>query len=148
MRNTETVLVNQLKKILKNEKRKNLPSKLGIQGSPNYHSSIQGYNLVVGMIQGLGWRNLVHNNLERLEILMKPESYYYLNIELLKKIIDTPNDMDLLNKFKGYCFSNFHRYVLDTQKVLYNVSQGRFFDKTDIPKEKWKDSWSKKTYLW
>ena len=68
--------------------------------------------------------------------------------ELLGPIIKNPDDMDLLNQFEGYCFTNFHRYVLDTQRVLYNVSQGRFYDKTDIPKDKWKDSWSKKTYLW
>ena len=68
--------------------------------------------------------------------------------EELVELEGRPDDMDLLNQFEGYCFTNFHRYVLDTQRVLYNVSQGRFYDKTDVPKEKWKDSWSKKTYLW
>ena len=51
-------------------------------------------------------------------------------------------------KFVGFCYLNFHRYVIDTQKVLYNVSQGRFFDKTPIPGNKWKDKWSQKTFIW
>ena len=137
-----------MKNILREEKKKKLPSKLGIQGSPKYHPLILGYNMVVGMIEGTGWRNIVDENIMRIERQMNEESGRYLVKELLGPIIKNPDDMDLLNQFEGYCFTNFHRYVLDTQRVLYNVSQGRFYDKTDIPKEKWKDSWSKKTYLW
>ena len=148
MRNTETLLVDKLRNILREEKKKKLPSKLGIQGSPKYHPLILGYNMVVGMIEGMGWRNIVDENIMRIERQMNEESGRYLVKELLGPIIKNPDDMDLLNQFEGYCFTNFHRYVLDTQRVLYNVSQGRFYDKTDIPKEKWKDSWSKKTYLW
>ena len=84
----------------------------------------------------------------RIERQMTEDSFEYLVKELLTELRMNPNNMDLLNQFEGYCFTNFHRYVLDTQRVLYNVSQGRFYDKTDIPKEKWKDSWSKKTFLW
>ena len=148
LRNTETVLVNQLKKILRSEKRKKLPSKLGIQGSPNYHSTILGYNLIVGMIEGNGWKKVVEeDNLGRVEYLMSENNYEVLD-QFLRDLMNDPNDMDSFGKFEGFCFSHLNRYILDTQRVLYNVSQGRFFDKTDIPKDKWKDSWSKKTYLW
>ena len=51
-------------------------------------------------------------------------------------------------EFEGFCFFNLHRYILDTQRVLYNVSQGRFFDRTEIPKGKWKDKWSPKSFTW
>ena len=104
--------------------------------------------MVVGMIEGMGWKNIVYNNLGRIERQMKEDSYEYLEEDLLRPLLNDPNDMEKYHPFEGFCFSNFHRYVLDTQRVLYNVSQGRFYDKTDIPKEKWKDSWSKKTYLW
>ena len=148
LRNTETVLVNQLKKILSNEKRINLPSKLGIQGKPNYHSTILGYNLIVGIIEGNGWKKVLEeDNLKRLKNLISDENYNTL-VSHLKDLKDDPNDIDSFGRFEGFCFSHLNRYVLETQRVLYNVSQGRFFDKTDIPKEKWKDSWSKKTYLW
>jgi len=123
IRNTETVLVNQVREILRGRKTKNLPSKMGVQGKPNYHPSIIGYNLIVGMIQGKNWEKLVEDNLTRIEIVSK-------------------------NEFEGFCFSNLHRYILDTQRVLYNVSQGRFFDKTEIPKGKWKSKWSPKLYTW
>ena len=144
LRNNETVLVNQLKKVLKGENRKNLPSKLGIQGQPNYHSSILGYNLIVGMIQGQDWEKLVGDNLERIEILSE-DNYEQLDIfmrDFMKK------DYTHKDKFVGFCFSNLHRYILDTQRVLYNVCEGRFFDKTQIPKGKWKSSWSPKLYTW
>ena len=39
-------------------------------------------------------------------------------------------------------------YILDTQRVLYNVSQGIFYDKTEIPKGMWKGKWSPKLYTW
>ena len=144
IRNTETVLLNQLKKILKGRKTKNLPSKMGVQGKPNYHSSIIGYNLIVGMIQGKNWEKLVEDNLTRIEIVSK-DNYEELDTFLrgfMKK------DYTFKNEFEGFCFSNLHRYILDTQRVLYNVSQGRFYDKTEIPKGKWKGKWSPKLYTW
>ncbi len=66
IRNTETVLVNQVREILRGRKTKNLPSKMGVQGKPNYHPSIRGYNLIVGMIQGKDWEKLVDDNLTRM----------------------------------------------------------------------------------
>jgi len=144
IRNTETVLVNQLKKILKGRKTTNLPAKMGVQGKPNYHSSIIGYNLIVGMIQGKNWEKLVYENLNRIELVSK-ENYEELDgfmRDFMKK------DYTFKNEFEGFCFSNLHRYILDTQKVLYNVSQGRFFDKTQIPEGKWKTKWSPKLYTW
>ena len=104
--------------------------------------------MVVSMIEGMGWKNIVEDNLLRIERQMRPETFKRFEEDLLERLMIDPDDMELLNEFEGFCFSNFHRYVLDTQRVLYNVSQGRFYDKTDIPKDKWKDSWSKKTYLW
>ena len=144
IRNTETVLLNQLKKILKGRKTTNLPSKMGVQGKPNYHPSIIGYNLIVGMIQGKNWEKLVEDNLTRIEIVSK-DNYEELDVFLrgfMKK------DYTFKNEFEGFCFSNLHRYILDTQRVLYNVSQGRFYDKTEIPKGKWKGKWSPKLYTW
>ena len=127
IRNTETVLLNQLKKILKGRKTKNLPSKMGVQGKPNYHPSIIGYNLIVGMIQGKNWEKLVYDNLTRIEIVSK-DKYEELDgfmRDFMKK------DYTFKNEFEGFCFTNLHRYILDTQRVLYNVSQGRFYDKTE-----------------
>ena len=145
IRNTETVLVNQLKKILKGRKTKNLPSKMGVQGKPNYHSSIIGYNLIVGMIQGDDWEKVVKDNLGRIEGLMSKD-----NIEVIEGHFDMVNEgnYSFRDEFLGFCFSNLHRYILDTQRVLYNVSQGRFYDKTEIPKGKWKGKWSPKLYTW
>ena len=145
IRNTETVLVNQLKKILKGRKTKNLPSKMGVQGKPNYHPSIIGYNLIVGMIQGKNWEKLVDDNLTRIELVSSKDTYEDLDVFMrgfMKK------DYTFKNEFEGFCFSNLHRYILDTQRVLYNVSQGRFYDKTEIPKGKWKGKWSPKLYTW
>ena len=144
IRNTETVLLNQLKKILKGRKTKNLPSKMGVQGKPNYHSSIIGYNLIVGMIQGKNWEKLVDDNLTRIELVSSKDTYEDLDVFMrgfMKK------DYTFKNEFEGFCFSNLHRYILDTQRVLYNVSQGRFYDKTEI-KGKWKSKWSPKLYTW
>ena len=145
IRNTETVLVNQLKKILKGRKTTNLPSKMGVQGKPNYHSSIIGYNLIVGMIQGDDWEKVVKDNLGRIEGLMSKD-----NIEVIEGHFDMVNEgnYSFRDEFLGFCFSNLHRYILDTQRVLYNVSQGRFYDKTEIPKGKWKGKWSPKLYTW
>ena len=144
IRNTETVLLNQLKKILKRRKTKNLPSKMGVQGKPNYHSSIIGYNLIVGMIQGDDWEKVVKDNLGRIEGLMSKD-----NIEVIEGHFDMVNEgnYSFRDEFLGFCFSNLHRYILDTQRVLYNVSQGRFYDKTEI-KGKWKSKWSPKLYTW
>ena len=144
IRNTETVLLNQLKKILKRRKTKNLPSKMGVQGKPNYHPSIIGYNLIVGMIQGKNWEKLVDDNLTRIELVSSKDTYEDLDVFMrgfMKK------DYTFKNEFEGFCFSNLHRYILDTQRVLYNVSQGRFYDKTEI-KGKWKSKWSPKLYTW
>ena len=145
IRNTETVLLNQLKKILKGRKTKNLPSKMGVQGKPNYHSSIIGYNLIVGMIQGDDWEKVVKDNLGRIEGLMSKD-----NIEVIEGHFDMVNEgnYSFRDEFLGFCYSNLHRYILDTQRVLYNVSQGRFYDKTEIPKGKWKGKWSPKLYTW
>ena len=145
IRNTETVLVNQLKKILKGRKTKNLPSKMGVQGKPNYHSSIIGYNLIVGMIHGDDWEKVVKDNLGRIEGLMSKD-----NIEVIEGHFDMVNEgnYSFRDEFLGFCYSNLHRYILDTQRVLYNVSQGRFYDKTEIPKGKWKGKWSPKLYTW
>ena len=145
LRNTETVLVNQLKKILRSLNRKNLPSSKGVMGKPNYHSSILGYNFIVGMIQGEDWEKIVGDNLYRMDGLMSGDNYEIIE-EFLRNFME--GDYSFKGEFEGFCYSNLHRYVLDTQKVLYNVSQGRFFDKTDIPKNKWKDKWSQKTFIW
>ena len=144
LRNTETVTINQIKKILKNQNRKNLPSSKGILGKPNYHSSILGYNFIVGMIQGDDWEKVMKDNSGRVKSLTK-ENYEEFEMflgEFMK------GDYSFRDEFDGFCYLNFHRYILDTQKVLYNVSQGRFFDKTPIPKNKWKDKWSQKTFIW
>jgi len=145
IRNTETVLVNQVREILRGRKTKNLPSKMGVQGKPNYHPSIIGYNLIVGMIQGKNWEKLVDDNLTRIELVSSKDTYEDLDVFMrgfMKK------DYTFKNEFEGFCFSNLHRYILDTQRVLYNVSQGRFYDKTEIPKGKWKGKWSPKLYTW
>ena len=144
IRNTETVLLNQLKKILKGRKTKNLPSKMGVQGKPNYHPSIIGYNLIVGMIQGKNWEKLVYDNLTRIEIVSKD---MYEELDGFMRAF-MKGDYTFKNEFEGFCFTNLHRYILDTQRVLYNVSQGRFYDKTEIPKGKWKGKWSPKLYTW
>ena len=107
LRNTETVLVNQVKKILRGRKTKNLPSKMGVQGKPNYHPSIIGYNLIVGMIQGKNWEKLVYDNLTRIEIVSE-NTYEELDSfmrDFMKK------DYTFKNEFEGYCFSNPHRYI-------------------------------------
>ena len=158
LRNTETVLVNQYKKLLKDRKSKIQSSNVSVQGKPNYHSSILGYNMTVSMIQGNGWRKIVEDeNLARIEILMKEENYNDLDQHLKsikpESIERVAKEMQadisfVIGEFEGYCFANLHRYILDTQRVLFNVSQGRFFDKTDLPKDKWKDKWSPKTYTW
>ena len=57
-------------------------------------------------------------------------------------------DMSQFGEFEGFCYSNLHRYIIRTQRILFNVSQGRFYDETDLPQTKWKESWGKKTYLW
>ena len=73
----------------------------------------------------------------------------YSLIELKSYLKDfNDGEMSELDQFEGFCFKNFNRYILDTQKVLYNVSQGRFFDKTQIPEGKWKTKWSHKLYNW
>ena len=145
IRNTETVLVNQVREILRGRKTKNLPSKMGVQGKPNYHPSIIGYNLIVGMIQGDDWEKVVKDNLGRIEGLMSKD-----NIEVIEGHFDMVNEgnYSFRDEFLGFCFSNLHRYILDTQRVLYNVSQGGFYDKTEIPKGKWKGKWSPKLYTW
>jgi len=167
LRNTEIVLVNQLKKILKGENRKNLPSSMGIQGSPNYHPLILGYNMTVGRIEGEDWIKVCNRmeNLGRMEELLKKKettvkSEWFSEEDTYKDFTDkgkelnvflrelNKGDLSELDEFEGFCYSNLHRYIINTQKVLYNVSQGRFFDKTDIPKNKWKDKWSQKTFIW
>ena len=167
IRNTETVLVNQLKKILKGENRKNLPSTLGIQGKPNYHPLILGYNMTVGRIEGEDWLKTCNRmeNLGRIDELLKKKEYmsrskwgddeefqkdYTDNSKELNDLLKELNGGDLSNsnEFEGFCFTNLHRYILNTQKVLFNVSQGRFFDKKDVPLNKWKKSWSKNTFTW
>ena len=145
LRNTETVLVNQLKKILRSLNRKNLPSSKGVMGKPNYHSSILGYNFIVGMIHGEDWEKIVGDNLYRMDGLMSGDNYEIIE-EFLRNFME--GDYSFKGEFEGFCYSNLHRYVLDTQKVLYNVSQGRFFDKKDVPINKWKKSWSKNTFTW
>ena len=145
LRNTETVLVNQLKKILRSLNRKNLPSSKGVMGKPNYHSSILGYNFIVGMIHGEDWEKIVGDNLYRMDGLMSGDNYEIME-EFLRNFME--GDYSFKGEFEGFCYSNLHRYVLDTQKVLYNVSQGRFFDKKDVPINKWKKSWSKNTFTW
>ena len=169
LRNTESVLKNQLSEILKGEKRKDLPSSLSIQGSPNYHPLILGYNMTIGRIEGEDWIKICNRmeNLGRMEELLKKKEVMgksdewedgavKLKKETSNKISELDRYLKDLNKgvmkqfgeFEGFCFSNLHRYILDTQRVLYNVPQGRFFDKTDLPKSKWRDSWSPKTYTW
>jgi len=167
LRNNESVLKNQLSQILKKENRKNLPSNLGIQGQPNYHSSILGYNMTVGRIEGDDWITICNdvNNNGRMEELLKDRKILVTNawyeaeeftedvennFEVLEDYLKDLNNgkMSNLNQFEGFCFKTFNRYILDTQKVLYNVSQGRFFDKTQIPEGKWKSSWSPKLYTW
>ena len=149
LRNTETVLVNQLKKILRGENRKNLPSRLGIQGRPHYHTLVLGYNIIVGMIEGEDWFKTVtrDENFGRMEELLGKE---VIKENLWETIIqgirkgDTSQEVEL----EKFCYNNLHRYILRTQRVLYNVSQGRFYDDTDVSKEKWKDSWSPKSFTW
>ena len=167
LRNTETVTINQIKKILKNQNRKNLPSSKGILGKPNYHSSILGYNMTVGRIESEDWITICNNvdNLGRMEeLLKKKETTVKGSVweeddtmkdetdkikELNGYLGDLNNgDMSKLGKFEGFCYNNLHRYIINTQKVIYNVSQGRFFDKTPIPMNKWKDKWSQKTFIW
>ena len=145
LRNTETVLVNQLKKILRSLNRKNLPSSKGVMGKPNYHSSILGYNFIVGMIQGEDWEKIVGDNLYRMDGLMSGDNYEIIE-EFLRNFME--GDYSFKGEFEGFCYSNLHRYIINTQRVLYNVSQGRFFDKTPIPGNKWKDKWSQKTFIW
>ena len=145
LRNTETVLVNQLKKILRSLNRKNLPSSKGVMGKPNYHSSILGYNFIVGMIHGEDWGKIVGDNLYRMDGLMSGDNYEIME-EFLRNFME--GDYSFKGEFEGFCYSNLHRYILDTQRVLYNVSQGRFYDKTEIPKGKWKGKWSPKLYTW
>ena len=145
LRNTETVLVNQLKKILRSLNRKNLPSSKGVMGKPNYHSSILGYNFIVGMIHGEDWEKIVGDNLHRMDGLMSGDNYEIME-EFLRNFME--GDYSFKGEFEGFCYSNLHRYILDTQRVLYNVSQGRFYDKTEIPKGKWKGKWSPKLYTW
>jgi len=167
IRNTETVLLNQLKKILKGRKTKNLPPKMGVQGVPNYHPTILGYNIVVSFIEGKDWIDTLMQDeiLGRLELLFpkrivnvkkdhykggggdKDERDFMKELDSYLKLF-MKGDYSLKNEFEGFCFTNLHRYILDTQRVLYNVSQGRFFDKTEIPKGKWKSKWSPKLYTW
>ena len=167
IRNNDTILVNQLKKVLKSEKRKNLPPKMGVQGVPHYHPTILGYNLIVSMIEGKDWVDTLMQDeiLGRLEILypkktvtvkgnihdssvederdFMEELESYLKLFMKGKINDK-----FKNGFEGFCLTNLNRYILDTQRVLYNVSQGRFFDKSQIPTGKWKSKWSPKLYTW
>ena len=149
LRNTETVLVNQMKKILRGENRKNLPSRLGIQGRPHYHTLVLGYNMIVGMIEGEDWFKTVtrDENFGRMEELLGKEvvkeNLWETIIQGIRKG-DTSQEVEL----EKFCYNNLHRYILRTQRVLYNVSQGRFYDDTDIPKEKWKDKWSSRTFTW
>ena len=149
LRNTETVLVNQMKKILRGENRKNLPSRLGIQGRPHYHTLVLGYNMIVGMIEGEDWFKTVtrDENIGRMKELLDKEvvkeNLWETIIQGIRKG-DTSQEVEL----EKFCYNNLHRYILRTQRVLYNVSQGRFYDDTDIPKEKWKDKWSSRTFTW
>ena len=149
LRNTETVLVNQFKKILRGENRKNIPSRLGIQGRPHYHTLVWGYNMIVGMIEGEDWFKTVtrDENFGRMEELLDKE---VVKENLWDTIIQgiRQGDKTQLIELDKFCYSNLHRYILRTQRVLYNVSQGRFYDDTDIPKEKWKDKWSSRTFTW
>ena len=59
---------------------------------------------------------------------------------------------NLYNELTGLYYSLLNRYLLDTQRVLFNVSQGRFLDKTDIPENRWKkkpkSGWSKGINVW
>ena len=149
LRNTETVLVNQLKKILRGENRKNLPSRLGIQGRPHYHTLVLGYNMIVGMIEGEDWFKTVtrDENIGRMKELLDKEvvkeNLWETIIQGIRKG-DTSQEVEL----EKFCYNNLHRYILRTQRVLYNVSQGRFYDDIDIPKEKWKEKWSPKSFTW
>ena len=97
------------------------------------------------MIQGDDWEKVVKDNLGRIEGLMSKD-----NIEVIEGHFDMVNEgnYSFRDEFLGFCFSNLHRYILDTQRVLYNFSQGRFYDKTEIPKGKWKGKWSPKLYTW
>ena len=149
LRNTETVLVNQMKKILRGENRKNLPSRLGIQGRPHYHTLVLGYNMIVGMIEGEDWFKTVtrDENIGRMKELLDKEvvkeNLWETIIQGIRKG-DTSQEVEL----EKFCYNNLHRYILRTQRVLYNVSQGRFYDDIDIPKEKWKEKWSPKSFTW
>ena len=149
LRNTETVLVNQMKKILRGGNRKNLPSRLGIQGRPHYHTLVLGYNIIVGMIEGEDWFKTVtrDENIGRMKELLDKE---VVKENLWETIIQgiRKGDMSQEVELEKFCYNNLHRYILRTQRVLYNVSQGRFYDDTDVSKEKWKDSWSPKSFTW
>ena len=149
LRNTETVLVNQMKKILRGENRKNLPSRLGIQGRPHYHTLVLGYNMIVGMIEGEDWFKTVtrDENIGRMKELLDKE---VVKENLWETIIQgiRKGDMSQEVELEKFCYNNLHRYILRTQRVLYNVSQGRFYDDIDIPKEKWKEKWSPKSFTW
>ena len=167
MRNTESLLVDKFRNILRNEKKKNLPSRLGIQGSPKYQPLILGYNMMIGMMEGDDWINTCNReeNYGRMEELLKyketrVKGSVWEEDETLKDETDkmkeletylrsiNKGDMSQFGEFEGFCYSNLHRYIIRTQKILFHVSQGRFYDKSDLPQTKWKDSWSKKTYLW
>ena len=159
--------MDKLKNILREEKKKKLPSRLGLEGSPKYQPLILGYNMIVGMMEGEDWLKICNReeNYSRLEgLLGKKEKRVNLEWynEEESKIEEThkfkglerhlnkinKGDMSEFGKFEGFCYSNLHRYIIRTQRILFNVSQGRFYDETDLPQTKWKESWGKKTYLW
>jgi len=157
LRNTETQLLKQFKEQLKNVSRKKLSKSKTLKVIENtrvhYHPLILGYNLLISRIEGRDFVEIYNENDSRI-----PNQISSSDFEMVMSHLRKPNEVkvygydNLYNQLTGLYYSLLNRYLLDTQRVLYNVSQGRFLDKTNIPENRWKKKpkrgWSKEINVW
>jgi|TARA_Y100000294_G_C8501697_1_gene315080 hypothetical protein len=157
LRNTETNLLNQFKEQLKNVRKRKLKKSNTLKVLENtrihYHPLILGYNLLISRIEGKDFKTIYEENVSRIENQTDTVEFEGTVRSMYdKKYVQRVGFQTLYDELTGLYYFNLNRYLLDTQRVLYNVSQGRFLDKTDIPKNKWKTipkgGWSKGINVW
>jgi len=157
LRNTETQLLKQFKEQLKTVSRKKLSKSKTLKVIENtrihYHPLILGYNLLISRIEGKDFIEIYNENDLRIPNQIESSDFEMVLSQLRKpEEVKTFGFNNLYNDLTGLYYSLLNRYLLDTQRVLFNVSQGRFLDKTDIPENRWKTKpkrgWSKGINVW
>ena len=157
LRNTGTQLLKQFKEQLKTVSKRKLSKSKTLKVIENtrihYHPLILGYNLLISRIEGKDFIQIYNENDLRIPNQIDSSDFEMVLSQLRKpEEVKTFGFNNLYNDLTGLYYSLLNRYLLDTQRVLYNVSQGRFLDKTGIPDNKWKkkpkSGWSKGISVW